>query len=179
MRDAPQLAESERARLLGVIGIERYQRRAALAVAGPAGDIDAPMSSPPTPPAPARAVTAKAPAAAPEPVVARASLLDELGAASRTPKLLLIVESPRAPDPRTKPMFAAIRSLLPPHQVVAASDTPDSWPKFAVALGGQHQAPASTHFVQALSLQYLRGNAAAKRKLWQALRPLLRAIRGV
>ena len=178
MRDAPQLAESERARLLGVIGIERYQRRGALAAVVSAGDIDAPLSPSTTAPAPARTGTAKAPAAAPEPVVARASLIDELGAASRTPKLLLIVESPRAPDPRTKPMFAAIRSLLPPHQVVAASDAPDSWPRFAVALGGQQQAPATTHFVQSLSLQYLRGNAAAKRKLWHALRPLLRAIRG-
>lgn len=170
----PRLAAAERARLLGLIGVDRYLRRT------PSLPIDAASNATPDPvvahaPRPPRAAMApKQPVA--ERVPDRTSLIDELGVVTRTPKLLLIVESPRAPDPRTKPMLAAIRSLLPPHQVIAAGDTPEQWPDFAIALGGRLQAPATTLFVQSLSPQYLLGNARAKRELWRALKTLLHKL---
>lgn len=178
-----QLSDGERARLLGLIGIERHVLRGAPMTAIAVDDIAVPQSpikiAPEKSNPPRRAlvddVTPQRATAASK----RASLLDELGDSARAPKLLLIVESPRAPDPRTRPMFAAIRSLLPPHQIIDAGDTPDQWPSVVIALGGHHQPPPETRFVQSLSLQYLRGNAGAKRALWQAMRALLRPSRGV
>jgi hypothetical protein len=170
----PRLPAGERARLLGLIGVDRYLRRT------PALTADVASSAPPEPvvsrpPRLPRAASAPLPSVV-EPMPERTSLIEELGAIARTPRLLLIVESPRAPDPRTRPMLAAIRSLLPPHQVIAAGDTPEKWPDYAIALGGRLQAPASTLFVQSLSPQYLLGNARAKRDLWRALRALLRTL---
>jgi hypothetical protein len=170
----PRLAAAERARLLGLIGVDRYLHRTSLLPADDARSAE---------PEPVLARAPRLPRAASAPVQTvvervpdRTSLIAELGAVARTPKLLLIVESPRAPDPRTKPMLAAIRSLLPPHQLIAAGDTPEQWPDYAIALGGRLQAPATTLFVQSLSPQYLLGNARAKRELWRALKALLRKL---
>ena len=177
-----RLSEGERARLLGLIGIERHVLRSAEATPNAADDavaaapLIAVVAEKSTPPR--RAPTPDAALSRATPASSRTSLLDELGDSARAPKLLLIVESPRAPDPRTKPMFAAIRSLLPPHQIIDAGDTPEQWPSVVIALGGSHQPPPETRFVQSLSLQYLRGNAAAKRALWRSMRTLLRPTRG-
>lgn len=177
----PRLPDGERARLLDLIGIERHVLRGAATSNAP--DNAAETASPiavaterSTPPRRAPVADAPLPRATATP--GRTSLLDELGESARAPKMLLIVESPRAPDPRTKPMFAAIRSLLPPHQIIDASDSPEQWPSVVIALGGRHQPPDGTHLVQSLSLQYLRGNASAKRALWQAMRALIRPSRG-
>jgi len=178
-----RLSDGERARLLGLIGIERHVLRGVATTSNATVDAVAPAAPPRTAipektNPPRRAPVGDVSRAKATPATSRTSLLDELGDSARAPKLLLIVESPRAPDPRTKPMFAAIRSLLPPHQIIDAGDTPEQWPTVVIALGGKHQPPPETRFVQSLSLQYLRGNAGAKRALWRAIRSLLRSTRG-
>jgi hypothetical protein len=177
MSAAARLDERERARLLAAIGVDRYVRRGAEPAV--AAEAPVPVAAPRVAQPVARAPSTKTPdiAALDRPAPTRTSLLDELGADARTPRLLLLVESPRAPDPRSKILLDAIRRQLPPHRMLAAGDVPAPWPAHVLALGGQVDAPEGTQLVTAPALHALRGNARAKRALWQSLKPLLRALR--
>lgn len=178
MSAVSRLDEQERARLLGLIGIDRYVRRRGLAPAPEEASAPARASR-------AAAAADAAPASRPaapefEPATSgttRPSLLDELGADARAPRVLLLVETTRAPDPRVKPLLDAIKRSLPAHQTLDASDSPARWPEFVIALGGRATPPAGTRLIQCLPLHALRGNAGAKRELWRSLKAVLRATR--
>jgi hypothetical protein len=175
MSAAARLDERERERLLGLIGIDRYVRRGAAGAA----PVEAEMArnEPARRDGAARTAAAGTTPVAQPQAPTRPSLLDELGLDARAPRLLLLVETTRAPDPRVKPLLEAIRRSLPPHQMLDAADTPPRWPEFVLALGGRTAPPAGTHLVQCLPLHALRLDAGAKRQLWRDLKPLLRALR--
>ncbi|HRG15811.1 MAG TPA: hypothetical protein PLB00_07435 [Pseudomonadota bacterium] len=179
----PRLEASTQARLLDLIGIARYVRRGAAPVAAPEDIAPAttrrPTSSSPSETIPTRPTRAAPAQAAPQPTnertaAARPSLLAELGREAQAPQLLLFVESPRAPDPRGQLLLAAIRRMLPPHQMLDAGDVPTQWLPQAIALGGHVTAPADTSMHVAPPLSSLRQNVAAKRALWRAIRRLRR-----
>ncbi len=173
-----KLDQMQRERLLGLIGVDRYVRRgplpearieaptASVAVAAPAMDTKQRAAR-----APARTHPSHQTSAA-----ARPSLLDDPGIAARAPRLLLLVEAPRSPEPGCKSLLEAIRRVLPAHRLLDASDTPAQWPEFAFALGA-HIAPVDgVRIISGPALTELLGNAHAKRELWQALKPVLRAL---
>lgn len=178
MNAARRLDPESQARLLDLIGIARYVRRgpappaaASVEVATPARRSPTPIEAPPSRSAPVPSL----PAASQErDAVARPSLLAELGLDARTPQLLLFVESPRAPDPRGQLLLAAIRRLLPPHQMLDASDVPGAWLPHAIALGGRFAPPQDTSLHAAPALAMLRQDVSAKRALWRAIRRLRR-----
>ena len=167
------------AQLLDLIGVARYVRRTAVSATPP--EAATPASTQPAAPVaetrPARAPVAPAERQFEATPRERPSLLAELGVDARTPQLLLFVETPRAPDPRGQLLLAAIRRLLPPHQMLDASDVPQHWLPRAIALGGRVATPADTHCHVAPALSALRQDTAAKRALWRVIRGLRRASR--
>jgi hypothetical protein len=104
------------------------------------------------------------------------SLLDELGAQARTPRLLVLLSAPRMSGDSVANLLNNICRVLPPHQKMDANDQPTIW--LPVLLFGERSAlMESSVVVRAPTLHDLRGNGRAKRALWQALKPLLRATR--
>lgn len=178
MSAARRLDPDSQARLLDLIGVARYVRRGPAPPVVPPVEAAVPARRSPTPAEapPARSAPAPSLSTAPqerEPT-ARPSLLAELGLDVRTPQLLLFVESPRAPDPRGQLLLAAIRRLLPPHQMLDASDVPGAWLPHAIALGGRIAPPQDTSLHAAPALAMLRQDVSAKRALWRAIRRLRR-----
>ena len=179
----PRLDAAAQARLLDLIGVARYVRRGIAPVAAPE-DIALATARRPTPtadtmpPRPARpALMPSAPeTTTASATTARPSLLAELGREAQAPQLLLFVESPRAPDPRGQLLLAAIRRLLPSHQMLDAGDVPSQWLPRAIALGGHVSAPTETSMHQAPALALLRQDVVAKRALWRTIRTLRRGM---
>lgn len=178
MNAARRLDPDTQARLLDLIGVARYVRRGPappaathVEAAAPARRSQTTTEAPPARSAPVPPLPAVSPQSD---AVARPSLLAELGLDARTPQLLLFVESPRAPDPRGQLLLAAIRRLLPAHQMLDASDVPSRWLPHAIALGGRVAAPEGTALHTAPALALMRQDVAAKRALWRAIRRLRR-----
>lgn len=179
MSAAPRLDERERARLLGLIGVDRYQRRGTTPMAPTEPVVASPPRAQPASAMPATRSRSAPVHSAPSTTRAlRPSLLEDPALAARAPRLLLLVETPRTPDPRSRALLAAIRRMLPPHHMLDASDTPSQWPAFALTLGASATPAAGTRHIRAPALSELIGDAHAKRELWRVLKPLLRAARG-
>lgn len=179
---AARLDATTQARLLDLIGVERYLLRGARPTTKVEADIATPSRAVPVVVETTR--TRPTIATPPMPDLARdrasatrPSLLAELGGDARAPQLLLFVETPRVPDPRGPLLLAAIRRLLPPHQMLDAGDVPSSWLPQAIALGGRVAAPAGTQLHAAPALASLRQDTAAKRALWRIIRRLRRTPR--
>lgn len=178
MTAAIRLDEAQRARLLGLIGVDRYVRRGSLPetrAEAPATNAAAVAPAMDTQPRAVR-VPARTPPSYPTSAAAWPSLLDDPGIAARAPRLLLLVEAPRTPQPGCKSLLEAIRRLLPTHRLLDASDTPAQWPEFTVALGARIAPVDGVRIIPGPALSELHGNAHAKRELWQALKPVLRAL---
>ena len=180
MNAAMRLDEHERTRFLELIGIERYVSRCSVPVTV-ATETAAPNDTPTRVPMSRKSA---APTPATEPRIAetkttarRPSLIDELGLDARAPQVLVFVETPRAPDPRSVRLLDAICRLLPPHQRIDVNDLPTRWTGTAIALGGQVQAPEGTQLIQSLPLHELRHSITAKRALWQSIKRLRRGLR--
>lgn len=179
---AERLDATTQARLLDLIGVERYQRRSTVPAAVVETDVAAPTRAAPAIAEATRARPAIATMPTPERArdraqAARPSLLAELGGDARAPQLLLFVETPRVPDARGPLLLAAIRRLLPPHQMLDAGDVPPHWLPQAIAIGGRVAAPEDTQLHAAPALASLRQDTAAKRALWRIIRRLRRMTR--
>lgn len=169
--------------MLDLIGVARYVRRDTAPAAAPEDTASA-TSRRATPAADAIPTRSARPALMPSApdrtntpaATARPSLLAELGREAQAPQLLLFVESPRAPDPRGQLLLAAIRRLLPSHQMLDAGDVPSQWLPRAIALGGHVSAPTETSMHQAPALALLRQDVVAKRALWRTIRTLRRGM---
>jgi len=178
MSAAIRLDDAQRARLLGLIGIDRYVRRGALPEAR--AEVPATNAVLVAPAVDAKPRSARAPTSAVQQhstsIPSRPSLLDDPGIAARAPRLLLMVEAPRTPEPGCKHLLEAIRRVLPAHRLLDASDTPAQWPEFTIVLAARIAPLDGACVVPGPRLSELHGNAHAKRELWRALKPVLRAL---
>lgn len=167
---SPVLPESERSRLLGLLGFSRWQRRGSIVAAArsPAQRVPAPVPGTPTtartPP-----VHLPAPALRSEPAPARVAP-PPLRA---TDLCLLVLAERRHAD---APLVKALARLLPGVTICTAESATALKARFAVTLGS---APLTLPGVLAISappLDELRSGSVAKRRLWWALKPLLREL---
>lgn len=167
----PVLPESERLRLLGLLGFSSWRRRGSIAAAVRGSVQRVPTATPDAPPA-GRAPPPRRPPPAvhPEPVPVRAT-----PTALRAAELCLLVLAERRHA--DAPLVKALALLLPGAMICTADTATAVKARFALSVGGPPLNLPGLLAIAAPPLAELAASAVAKRRLWWALKPLLRELR--
>lgn len=160
----PKLPESERLRLLSLLGFCAWQRRSTRAAGERSG------AAQPVRAAPAERAAPQLPKTAPIEAV-RAKVPTPLRAGGSL--CLLVLAERRHAD---APLVKALAGLLPGAMLCTADSAQSVAARFAVSLGVAPLSLPGVLVIELPTLAELIGSGSGKRRVWSKLKPLLREL---